>query len=300
MCSEQLLKARHTVIETKISKQDILIIHSQAIFIHTVPECPASLLSLIVVLRSGKIPHLLRTVFLYHMPSHVIHGIIIVYTHKMQTVKSSLEAYSRNSALPYPVQQFRRDFRIFDIVDRYYDPIKVCQLRQIIYIVFSIAVTVVPVPIAVAVEYVQIHISPGFLYLLHKSQRPGVGEIPLPAIHEQCYFFHTLPPDQSEQPVLSPICKFAKYIKRAHLYILYTDPPNQNISKCIKNMYFTIRNHGDGGDRHLRPHNSLKWIVAVQRLVITYSLKCRQSMSVIIKKCLICPFISAWSRLLYI
>ena len=137
------------------------------------------------------------------MPSHVIHGIIIVYSHKMQTVKRCLKTYSRNSALPYPVQQFRRDFRIFDIVDRYYDPIKVCQLRQIIYIVFSIAVTIVPVPIAIAVEYVQIHISPGFLYLLHKSQRPGVGEIPLPAIHEQCYFFHTLPPDQSEHPVLS-------------------------------------------------------------------------------------------------
>ena len=182
------------------------------------------------------------------MSCYIIHGIIVVYTHKMQTVKRSLKAYSRNSALSYPVQQFRRDFRIFDIVDRYYDPIKVCQLRKIVYIVFSIAVTVVPIPIAIAVEYVQIHISPGFLYLLHKSQRPGIGEIPLPAIHEQCYFFHTLPPDQSEHPVLSPICIFTKYIKKdASVYIIHRPAQSKHIQMYQKYVLYYQKPRGRRG-----------------------------------------------------
>ena len=234
------------------------------------------------------------------MPSHVIHGIIVVYTHKMQAVKRSLKAYSRNSTLSYPVKQFRRNLRIFDIIHRYDDSIKICQIRKIIYIVLTIAIPIVPVPIAIAVEYVQIHISPGFLYLLHKSQRPGVGEIPLPAIHEQCYFFHTLPPDQSEHPVLSPSVNLPNILKRRIcIYYTQTRPAKTypNVSKICTLLSETT---GTEGTDTSVPNNLLKWIVAVQRLVITYSLKCRQSMSVIIKKCLICPFISAWSRLLYV
>ena len=194
MQPEQLLKSRHTVIETKITEQDILVIHSKTIFVHAIHERAASLLRLIIVLWPGKIPHLLCIVFLYHMPCHVIHGIIIIYTHKVQSVKCCLKTYRRNPALPYSLQKFRRHVRIFDIVYRDYDPVKIREFWQVIDIVFTIAVAIIPVPVSIAVEYIKIHICLGILYLLHESKRPCVCKISLPSVHEQCNFFHTILP----------------------------------------------------------------------------------------------------------